>query len=137
MTKEKLAAMLNGREYGNEITQEEENAAKAAGLVVVFGYSDDNAELRGAIYEEIGVADEGSEIFVNKTGLLTNECENEECPYLEELKKQCAVIEPLWDKEGYSWIYKTAIPHATFNIVEDGEKYCRGIVFSLADVEAT
>ena len=46
MTKEELAAMLNGREYGKEITKAEEEKAKANGLVVIYGYSDDNVELR-------------------------------------------------------------------------------------------
>ncbi len=44
-------------------------------------------------------------------------------------------IDALWCKEpGYSWTFRTDIPHATFEVVEDGEPYCRGIVFALADV---
>ncbi|MNJ75290.1 hypothetical protein D3C77_723610 [compost metagenome] len=44
-------------------------------------------------------------------------------------------IEALWSKEpGYSWTYKTNIPHALFEVVEDGEPYCRGIVFALVDL---
>lgn len=70
MTPQEFAALLNGREYGEEITREEEALAKAHGLVVVFGYS---------------------------------------------------------------WIYQTDIPHATFEIVEGDDPYCRGIVFALAD----
>ena len=41
MTAKELAELLNGREYGNEITSDEEKLAKESGLVVVFGYSDD------------------------------------------------------------------------------------------------
>lgn len=48
MTKEQMAALLNGREYGDEITRAEHQIARASGLVVVFGYSDDNMEVRGA-----------------------------------------------------------------------------------------
>ena len=33
-----------------------------------------------------------------------------------------------------SWSYLTDIPHKTFDIMEDGEIYCRGIVFSLDDL---
>lgn len=51
--------MLNGREYGDEITREEEAMAKAHGLVVVFGYSDDNMEFCGAITDEVGCYDGG------------------------------------------------------------------------------
>ena len=43
-------------------------------------------------------------------------------------------ITAVWDTDGYSWIYQTDIPHATFEIVEDGAPYCRGIIFALADV---
>jgi len=44
-------------------------------------------------------------------------------------------VDALWAKEdGYSWTYRTDIPHATFEIVEDGEPYCRGIVIDVADL---
>ncbi len=48
------------------------------------------------------------------------------------------IIEALWAPEsdpGYSWVYKTDIPHESFEVVEDGEPYCRRIVFSLADAK--
>jgi hypothetical protein len=38
-------------------------------------------------------------------------------------------IDAVWCEGEYSWTYKTNIPHATFDIWEDGEKYCKGIVF--------
>lgn len=47
MTAKELAEMLSGRKYGMEITSEEARAAKDAGLVVVYGYSDDNVEFAG------------------------------------------------------------------------------------------
>lgn len=40
MTAKESATMLNGREYDGEIYPEEEQSAKAAGLVVVYGYSE-------------------------------------------------------------------------------------------------
>ena len=135
MTKEELAGMLNGREYGNEITKPEERLAKEDGLVVVFGYSDDNVELRGAIKEEVGSYDGGS-VFVIPAGLLENKCDDENCPYFEAEKANAHKIDALWcAEEGYSWTYKTNIPHATFEIQEGGDPYCRGIVFSLEDVK--
>ena len=135
MTKEQLAAKLNGREYREEITNAEMAIAKSWGLVVVFGGSDDLLELRGAISDEIGSYG-GKTIHVNKDGLLVNECDDEDCPYFEKLKENAAIIETLWCDEGeYSWTYKTDIPHATFEIVDEGEPYCRGIVFELADVK--
>ena len=134
MTKEELAAKLTGREYGSEITDAEAEEAKRAGLVVVFGYSDDNVELRGAVHEEIGTCG-GVAVFLDIKGLIENECPESDCPYYARMKEKAAIIETLWCEEtGYSWTYKTDIPHATFEIMEDGEHYCRGIVFALADV---
>ena len=41
-------------------------------------------------------------------------------------------IEAVWCAPGKpTWSYETDIPHATFNICEDGELYCEGIVFSI------
>lgn len=135
MNKEQLAAQLDGREYGNEITDDEEAQAKAAGLVVVFGYSDDNMELRGSIYDELGCYNGGT-AYLDKHGLIQSDCDQgEDCPYFKRAQAGAATINAEWGKDGYSWTYKTDIPHATFEIVEDGEKFCRGIVFSLADVK--
>lgn len=130
MTKEELAAKLNGREYGDEITEAEEREAKAAGLVVIYGYSDDNTELNGVIDDEVGCYG-GKAIKLHARGVLASHaspCECEFCGYASAARK-CATVEALWCKEeGYSWTYKTNLPHATFEIVEDGEPYCRGIV---------
>ena len=130
MTKEQLAEKLNGREYGDEISEAEEREAKAAGLVVIFGYSDDNAELRGAIHNEVGCYN-GTTIKLHARGILADHEEQCDCAFCgyEAAAKKCADVQALWCKEpGYSWTYKTEVPHATFEIVEDGEKYCRGIV---------
>jgi len=135
MTVQELAALLNNREYRQEITVDEEQLAKQNRLVVVFGASDDLMEFRGAIRNELD-AYEGQTAFVNSSGLLENNCENDACPHFAKLKDSCKKIEQVWDAEGYSWIYKTEIRHATFEILEDGEKYCRGIVFALNDVDA-
>jgi hypothetical protein len=131
MTKEQLAAQLNGREYNNEITPEEEEAAKVNGLVVVFGASDDLMEFRGAIDDELSAYD-GTTAYLAPGGLLTNKCADNSCPYFEKIKEATTdTIKALWDTEGYSWVYETEMPHASFDIMEDGETYCRGIVVEL------
>lgn len=129
ITKEEFAQMLNGCEYGSELTREEEVQAKQNNLVVVFGYSDDNAEFRGAIWDEIGCYN-GTEISLSMAGIFVP-CEDDDCRYSKYFESLCAKIEAIWDSEGYSWIYKTNIPHACFDIMDDGKKYCRGIVFEL------
>ena len=43
-------------------------------------------------------------------------------------------IEVFFDIDGYLWKYKTPFPVVEFDIVEDGEKYCRGIIFELDSI---
>lgn len=139
MTKEQLAELLDGREYGSEIVSSEEKAAKAAGLLVVFGASDDLCELRGVIKDEVGAYD-GTTVLIGRDGKLLPELEDDDEEILKkhgvfehvlELRRSAIRIEAIWDSEGYSWVYETKTPHATFEILEDGDKYCRGIVIDL------
>jgi len=135
LTKEKLAAKLNGREYGDEITSKEKSLAKENNLVVVFGYSDDLMELEGAICDEIG-AWEGSKIYLNDLGIIVNDCDDEDCPYFQKLVEHAPYyIEACWSEDDeFTWTYKTNIPVATFEILEDENKYCKGIAFSMDDL---
>jgi hypothetical protein len=138
MTTREFADKMNGREYGSEITREEEQLAKENGLVIVFGYSDDNMEFRGAINDEVGCYD-GGEAKVTEKGILgeppcSEDCDSNRCPYYASAKKNAKTIRAVWcAKDSASWTYKTDIPHETFNIFEDGELFCIGIVFALAD----
>ena len=137
MTKEKLAELLNGNEYGKEITNLEVLVALDSGLVVVFGYSDDNTEFCGAISDEVGCFDGGT-IFVTPLRVwIDYEHRNCDCKFcgFNDAVASAKTIEALWCKEEpYSWTYKTDIPHATFDILEDGEPFCRGIVFDVIDL---
>jgi hypothetical protein len=135
MNSQELAIALNGCEYGKETGPADNQIAKKSGLVVVFGASDDLMEFRGAVNDEMGCY-EGGEAFFTRSGLLVNECDNEDCPHFKRLMKTATPIKAKWDVEGYSWVYETAIPHASFEVLEDGEKYCRGIVFALSDIPA-
>ena len=135
MDSKELAQRLNGREYTKEITKEEEGIAKASGLVVVFGYSDDCVEMRGAIDDELGAWD-GLWIYLTKEGLFKSKCKCD-CPYFEEQKASAVILKAIWGgSKGYSWTFVAPFPHETFEIIEDEEKFCRGIVFALADVAA-
>lgn len=136
MTAKELAIRLNGREYRNEMTLEEMSIAKESGLVVVVGASDDLMEFHGAIEDEAGCF-EGGKAYVSPSGIWKDyDCGgDQQCEFLENAKKKYVPIYALWAVEGYSWIYDTKIPHETFEIMEDGEKYCRGIVFSIEDLE--
>lgn len=134
MNAKEAAERLNGSEYRNEGSKELFAKMKNAGLVAVFGASDDLMEFRGAIYDEVGCYDGGT-ACLDENGLLRNECDNEDCPHFARLKKSARTIKAIWspDEPECSWIYETDIPHETFDVMEDGELYCRGIVFRLAD----
>lgn len=123
-----FAKMLDGRQYGEEISLEEEEKAKELGFVVVFGYSDDNMEFRGAINDELGCFD-GGEVYITNYGIF-EACECD-CKHSIKAKESAKLIKSIWNIEGYSWIYETDIPHAIFDILKGDEKYCRGIVFDI------
>ena len=135
MNAKELSRKLDGMEYGAVIDDDLLKKAEAAGLVVVFGASDDLMEFRGAIYDEVGVYD-GGQAYLTPVGLLQNKCDEEECPYFEAFKKSAVTVKAVWGAKGYSWIYETSIPHETFEIEEEGDPYCRGIVFLLSDVRS-
>jgi len=105
-----FSKQITNREYLWEVSREEAKWAKDHDIVVVLGRSDDLAEFRGAIEDEVDcygggiVYDNGNEF-----------------------------IEAVWCKGGYTWSYETNIPHATFDIYDEGEKYCKGIVFDIND----
>lgn len=131
MELKQFAEMLNGKEYGYpQFTKEELQIAKDNGFVIVYGASDDLMEFDGAIYAEADCFD-GGEVYFDNTGAIDEEFENSNC------------IKALWcdddikDENGglITWTYETDIPHETFMIYEDGESYCRAIVFSIDDIK--
>lgn len=135
LSKELLAGLLTGREYGSEMAKEEGQQAKAAGLIVIYGASDDLMEFRGFVCDEIGAP---TDALIDAKGLLPNRDSIDDDASLKDFfarEPLAHSIEALWcAEEGYSWTYRTDVPHATFEIVEDGEPYCRGIVIDVADL---
>ena len=124
MTPKEAAEALNNSQYREEGSKELFAQMNDVGLVAVFGGSDDLMEFRGAIDDEIGAWD-GTTVWVDNKGNLEFEGE----------RGIGTKIDALWcEEEGYSWTYRTDIPHETFEVLEDDDKYCRGIVFSLSDV---
>lgn len=135
MNYKEFAALLDGNQYGNEITREQERIAADNGLVVVFGYSDDCVELRGAFDDELGAWD-GTTFWVTQDGVLhTPDCGEEKCKYFEAAKRAAKSITAKWDDgDGPAWTIETDIPHETFNIYDDEEVFSVGIVFSTEDL---
>lgn len=136
MTKDDAAAALNGCEYGAEGSPALWEQMKAAGLVAVFGYSDDGMEFRGAVTEEFGAGT----VLVAGKGTLPDRDSIEDDAELEDFfarRRTAKPVKALFDDGGYTFRYDTPIPHATFIVREDGEPdYCEGIVFAPADVPA-
>lgn len=125
MTLEDFAKKLNGCEYGNEVSAELRQEAKELGFVIVYGYSDDLIEFDGAMDQEVGLGD--GKMWIRDGQLSSNpdklgwELSAEFCP--------------LNDKgEMYAdWLIKTEMPSSSFEVMENKNLYCVGLVFSLAD----
>lgn len=133
MTKEEVAARMDGREYGSEMLDGEEKELHDARLVALFGYSDDVVEVRGASYDELGT----DVAYFTSDGLLSNRCVNERCPYHRDEALGAASVKPKDGGDEYGlWDWETTIPFARFLIMEDGEVYGSGIVFSLDELGA-
>jgi len=133
MTKNDVVKLLNGSEYPLKLSKELKTELAANGLVIVYGASDDLMGLDGAISDEVSCYDGGT-AYLTSDGLLQNDCDDEDCPYFAKIKEKAATIEAIYYKDGIEWTYKTDIPHETFEVMEDGRVYCRGIVFRLNDV---
>ena len=134
MNIKEFAQQLNGKEYGYPMfTEKEIQTAKDNGWVIVSGASDDLMEFEGALRDE-GDCFDGGKVYFSKSGVYNGEDDKADF-------QNC--IEALWcdksskDEDGnvIPWTYKTDIPHETFMVYEDGEPYCRGIVFSMDDLK--
>ena len=144
MTKEELAAKLDGTEYPIYFDEKEIAEIKEANLVVVMGESDDGCGLGGSIHDEFDCYN-GGECLIDKDGIINpwpNEQYEDEAEAEAYFKRKpnARKIEALWcdesDEENeYAWTYKTDIPHAKFDIMDEGEKWCQAFVFSLDDIQ--
>lgn len=136
VTKESVAAALTGSSYPFDVPREVAAQAKSAGLLIIYGASDDLMEFDGIIRDEVGCYDGGSALL-DRSGLVQRDddaTDDEIADYVIR-KRSSAKVDALWAAEGeYSWTYATDVPHATFEIVEDGEPYCRGIVIDTRDL---
>lgn len=130
-----FAKSISGKEYGYpQFTKEEIETAKENGFVIVYGYSDDLMEFEGTIRDEGGCFD-GGRVYFNKTEVCQDERDRSA------FDNYSNSINAIWDGDTdengklITWTYETDIPHETFMIYEDGEPYCRGIVFNISDLK--
>jgi hypothetical protein len=138
MTHKELAALLTGREYGREISVPESMNAARDGLVVIFGYSDDNIEFRGAIKDEISAFD-GTEVFIDldAKAVLPKEGDDYFCQKCLDRARKMKVIAK-WCPPGdlkTSWLITVeGAEFEPFDIMEDGELFCRGAVVKVGGI---
>ena len=142
MSPKDIAEKLNGVEYNREFFKHIEAVAAEAkqhGIVIVYGASDDLMEFEGAFREELGAPCEAK---IGRSGPLTlwSEIDHDDIEdardYFNAEREAKWSIASLWCKEpDISWTFQTDIPHETFNIMEDGGVFCRGVVFSLNDLQ--
>jgi hypothetical protein len=156
ISKEQLAAMLDGCEYHDGIADEIVQSAKDNNLVIIHGASDDLVELKGAIDDE---DDAYSLLHISRHGIPKNECDCD-CVYFKRWldatiqRGEVREIKAFWcgehnnetmDEAKYAaigeptWCYETTMPHAVFKMFHSEgyggrEYYCRGIVIDLDEV---
>ena len=146
MNLKEWAEKLNGCEYGDELSDEDKELLEKDGIVAVFGYSDDNIELEGAIYDELPAYDEETYYWFGKYFVSNNRI-NEFLDYVDnEFYAFKPVLEPLFRNnfersyitskpgENCQFEYETNIPCEWFNVMEDGNLYCKGFVFNKNDL---
>lgn len=137
MTREQFAALLNGREYRSEMTAQENDSASNSGLLVVYGASDDLTEFGGVIYDEAGACD-GATHRIGANMRLLDEPRDDHDELIEAGWTPPQVLMSVkaeWCPEGFdgSWRISFDGPHSKFNIMEDGELYCEGVVIDVAE----
>lgn len=137
-----IAAKLHGIQYPCHIEQSILDEAKAAGIVIVFGASDDLMEFRGAFRDEVS-CDGGGAAMIDAEGVLPSwesikeDGDREQTAKWLARDKAAKEVKAIWypaEPAAASWIYETAIPHITFEVMDDDAIYCLGIVFALADL---
>lgn len=133
MTPKQIAEALNGCEYPDIGSKEVFAQAAEKQIVIVFGHSDDLMEFRGAIYDEVDACDGGVAMLSNYR-IHRNHCdEGDDCPNWQGHPPGAIKVEAIWCAEGEpAWTFNADTPGVeTFEVMEEGEVFQRGIVFAL------
>jgi hypothetical protein len=130
-----LAALLDGVTYG-EFPKDVGARAKAAGLLVVTGYSDDGVEFLGAFRDEASAG----EVRFDRDGIVPSReamegADDDEIEAWIARKRASSVLHATFGVPGEpDWTYRTDVPHETFTVVDEGTRYARGMVIALSDL---
>lgn len=121
MNTKEWAEKLNNIEYPADEIWDMRKQFEEDGVVVVYGASDDLIEFEGAIQDE-GDCYNDKVFYINKEGLTTSYSKN----YVKVTHPHDGTVQ---------FNYETNIPCEWFNVVEDGELYCKGFVFNINDLK--
>lgn len=130
-----IAEKLNWMKYEESISKEIIDICKTKWFVIVTWYSDDNMMFNWKIDDEKWCYWWWSAYVTRKWELFQSECEDYYCPYAEKEKEKSFEIEADVNNEDYYFIFKTNIPHETFEVLEGDWKYCRWIVFDVNNLK--
>ena len=121
MNAKEWAEKLNNIEYPADEIWDMRKQFEEDGVVVVYGASDDLIEFEGAIQDE-GDCYNDKVFYLNKEGLTTSYSKN--------------YVKVTHPHDGTAQFeYETNISCEWFNVVEDGELYCKGFVFNINDLK--
>ena len=139
ITAKGLAARIDGREYRSEVDNETRELAKANGLLIVYGASDDLCEFDGIFRDEGGCYD-GGIFLVDRDGIiprwdeLDGPTEREAKAWFARKGSPHITIKAIWcgvDSDAF-WEYSIAgAPSETFEVMKDDELYCIGRVVDM------
>jgi hypothetical protein len=136
-TLDDLVQLIGDLEDGDNTPETALNLAHQIGAAIIYGYSDDCILVEGTVADQAG-AYGGGTFYVDSQGFLPLNSDltlGEEVTTLNECRKlvrrfgKSVKVEVIMEQDGYYWQYKTDWPHKTFEIKEDGEPWCKGIVF--------
>lgn len=139
-----LAKELQGSQYREGFSSVLLQRAKENNLVIICGASDDIISIKGAIDDEvygkvlfakkgqkIEVADEDDDDWDGKFKTFS---ENGFIELDDETETKGNVLEGIYTEEGI-WRFITEIKHETFEVYEDEELQCVGVVFNFDDLK--
>lgn len=151
MTKEELAAKINGRTLSRLMSKQEQEEAREAGLVVVYGKNDDTVVFDGALWgQDINVLGGDYFIISKPAEFIPVQCNC--CKYDTQMYIKSDCVEPmsvgsspidhpnLFFADGYPtskyylWAISTNLPSAMFKIERSGRMFGIGVVVSLEDI---
>lgn len=143
MTPQQFAAMLNGREYGEEITKDEAALAKQHGLVVMYGHSDDAVVLHGAI-DAIFNAYNGTRFHLDKDGFIPVGSVVP-VPFERRIawgvrRDKGTLVHARWNCNNIAWSFGFVRGGVMvelgkeFEVYENGERFSFGVVFHINEL---